>query len=86
MLGHTLQNFTAGFQEFNVTFLGCLSNERGYAVFIADEIMFGYQAAKALHFVGQHRISQHQFHVFFADENDLRWLQCLYIIYTGPAG
>lgn len=36
MLWHALQNVTAGFPEFKVTFLGCLGDEGSNAVFIAD--------------------------------------------------
>ena len=86
MLRHALQYIAAGLQEFEVTFFGCLGNERGYPVFVADQVMLGYQAAKALHFIGQHGVSQHGIHIFFADKDNSGWFQCLYVVDAGLAG
>ena len=79
MLGYPLQDITARFKEFKVALFGCLRNKGGYTVVIADQVMLGYQAAKAFHFIGQHGVGQHQAHILLADKDDLAGFKRLYI-------
>ena len=86
MLWHALQHIATGLQELKITFFGCLGNEGCYPVFVADQVMFGYQAAKTLHFIGQHRVGQHGIHVLFADKDDSGWFYRRYVVNAGFAG